>query len=45
MDQELLLHNEDLAAENCILRAKLNGRLGSRTQNGRRLAKLASDGP
>jgi hypothetical protein len=43
MDQELLLRNEYLAAENCNLGGQAERRLGSRTQNGRRLAKLASD--
>ena len=49
VDQELLLRNEYLAAENRILRAKLNGAIarsrdcGSQTQNGRHSPKLASD--
>ena len=43
VDQELLLRNEYLAAENRILRAKLNRRLQFSDAERRRSAKLASD--
>jgi hypothetical protein len=43
VDQELLLRNEYLAAENRILMAKLNGRPRFPTSNGQRSARLAFD--
>jgi len=42
VDRELLLRNEYLAAENRILRAKMNRR-PQFSDGGRRSAKLASD--
>jgi hypothetical protein len=45
VDQELLLRNEYLAAENRILKAQIRGRLCLSTRTGRRLARLAIDGP
>jgi hypothetical protein len=43
VDQQLLLRNEYLAAENRILKAQIGGGCVCQTRIGRRLARLAID--